>query len=49
MGAVDDFVAAALGGKADAVSMADVLHYQRLSVADIREAALAANLPVRRF
>lgn len=49
MGGVDDFVAAAIKGKADAVSMADVLHYERMSVADIRDAALAANLPVRRF
>lgn len=34
-------------GLADAVAMADVLHYQRLTLKQIREAALLAHLPVR--
>jgi imidazole glycerol-phosphate synthase subunit HisF len=48
MGSLDHFVAAAQQGSADAVSMADVLHYKRMSIGDIRQAALAAGLPVRR-
>jgi imidazole glycerol-phosphate synthase subunit HisF len=32
---------------ADAVAMADVLHYKRMKLPDIRAAALAAGLPVR--
>lgn len=34
-------------GGADAVAMADVLHYQRMSLPEIRHAALEAGLPVR--
>jgi len=34
-------------GKADAVAMADVLHYRRLSLADCRQAATVAGIPVR--
>ena len=33
-------------GKADAVAMADVLHYERLSIKDIREVALSTNVLV---
>jgi len=49
MGSTDDFVAAALEGLADAVAMADVLHYNRLGLNEIREAALAAGLGVRKI
>ncbi len=49
MGSIDDFLAAASRGAADAVAMADVLHYKRLTIADIRAAAHAAGLPVRKF
>ncbi len=49
MGSLAHFVEAAHEGLADAVAMADVLHYQRMSVADIRTAALDAGLPVRKF
>ena len=49
MGSTDDLVAAAREGLADAVAMADVLHYSRLSLHDIREAALAAGLAVRKI
>jgi len=48
MGSVPDFLAVAGEGKADAVSMADVLHYNRISIGEIRDAALAAGLPVRK-
>lgn len=49
MGSTDDLVAAAREGLADAVAMADVLHYNRLSLHGIREAALAAGLAVRKI
>jgi cyclase len=49
MGTLDHFVQAARTGGADGVSMADVLHYSRLSLGDIRKAALEAGLPVRRY
>lgn len=49
MGTLEHFVQAAREGLADAVAMADVLHYQRMSIADIRSAALDAGLPVRKF
>jgi cyclase len=38
----------ALNSGADAVAMADVLHYDRLTLAEIRAAAIAAGLKVRR-
>lgn len=34
-------------GHADAVAMADILHYDRMSIPDIRQTALQAGLPVR--
>lgn len=46
MGSLGDFVSAARAG-ADAVSMADVLHYGRMTIPEIRTAALDASLPVR--
>ncbi len=49
MGSADDFVAAATVGGADAVAMADVLHYGRMSVGQIRTAALDAGLMVRKL
>jgi cyclase len=47
MGTLDDFVLAATEGGADAVAMADVLHYGRMTVAEIRAHAQAATLAVR--
>lgn len=47
MGTVDHFVQAAVEGHADAVSMADVLHYNRIPLGQIRAAALNAGLTVR--
>ncbi|MDH0339713.1 imidazole glycerol phosphate synthase subunit HisF [Metapseudomonas otitidis] len=48
MGKVEHMVDAAKLGKADAIAMADVLHYNRLTIDGIRSAALAADLPVRK-
>lgn len=48
LGKVEHMVDAAKLGKADAIAMADVLHYNRLTIDDIRSAALAADLPVRK-
>lgn len=47
MGATEHLVEVIQEGKADAVAMADVLHYNRISMSQIREAALAAHIPVR--
>jgi cyclase len=47
MGSIDHFVEAARDGGADAVSMADVLHYDRMSIPEIRAAAVSAGLTVR--
>lgn len=48
MGSVEHFTAAAANGRADAIAIADVLHYRRMSLGDIRTAALAADLSVRK-
>ena len=47
MGTTDHLVEAA-AAKADAVAMADILHRKKMPLADIRRAALAARLPVRK-
>jgi cyclase len=47
MGTVEHLIDAAKSGGADAVAMADVLHYKRLALPDIRAAALEAGLNVR--
>lgn len=49
MGTLQHFVQAATEGKADAVAMADVLHYRRLTLPEIRAAALEAGLGVRKI
>ncbi|TGX50377.1 imidazole glycerol phosphate synthase subunit HisF [Sphingomonas gei] len=46
MGSIKDFISAAKSG-ADAISMADVLHYGRMTIPEIRMAARDAGLPVR--
>jgi cyclase len=48
MGSIEHFIEAAEKGQADAVSMADVLHYNRMQLSDIRSAALNAGLGVRK-
>lgn len=47
MGSIAHFIEAATTGRADAVSMADVLHYNRIPLATIREAGRQAGLAVR--
>ncbi len=47
MGTTDHLVEVVKEGKADAVAMADVLHYKRLDMKQIREAASAAQIAVR--
>lgn len=48
MGSSEDLVSAAQKGLVDAVAMADVLHYKRLTLAEIRSHAINAGLPVRK-
>ena len=49
MGTLDHFVAAATTGRADAVSMAHVLHYKTLALGEIRARALSEGLGVRQI
>jgi imidazole glycerol-phosphate synthase subunit HisF len=49
MGNPEDLVDAVINGKADAVAMADILHYNRATVDDIRCAAISAGIEVRDF
>jgi cyclase len=49
MGAVEHLIEVVQKGRADAVAMADVLHYGRLSIEEIRGGALDAGIPVRRI
>jgi cyclase len=47
MGKLEDIRLVTLEGAADAVAMADVLHYQRLTIPAMRDAAHAAGLATR--
>jgi len=47
MGTIDHLVDVCTRGRADAVAMADVLHYERLTLHEIRQGALASDLAVR--
>ncbi|MDX2119116.1 MAG: imidazole glycerol phosphate synthase cyclase subunit [Planctomycetota bacterium] len=49
VGSAEDFTDAVNVGKADAVAMAHVLHYNHQTVAQLREHAIARGVPVRRF
>ena len=49
MGKPEDILPVVNEGAADAVAMADILHYGRAEIADIREVAEAAGLGVRRY
>ena len=49
MGKPEDLVDAVQQGDADAVAMADILHYRRATVGDIRRAAQAAGIEVRDY
>ncbi len=47
MGNVEDLIAVVREGRADAVAMAHVLHYDKLTIGKIRQEALRAGLDVR--
>lgn len=47
MGQIEHLVEAVQKGHADAVAMADVLHYKRIPFAEIRQGALAAGIETR--
>jgi imidazole glycerol-phosphate synthase subunit HisF len=49
MGKADDAVAVVVEGGADAVAMADLLHYKRSTIGDIRDVLRQAGLGVRNF
>ena len=49
MGMIEDSVTVARDGGADAVAMADILHYKRATFGDIRAHAKAAGLSVRDY
>ena len=49
MGTVQHLVDVVQQGHADAVAMADILHYERATMAQVRTAALAAQLEVRKL
>ncbi|HCY16750.1 MAG: imidazole glycerol phosphate synthase subunit HisF [Curvibacter sp. GWA2_64_110] len=49
MGKPEDLLAAVCEGGADAVAMADILHYKRADIGEIRAVAQAAGLGVRNY
>lgn len=49
MGKSEDLLVVVNDGYADAVAMADILHYRRASISDIRTVAKNAGLGVRRY
>lgn len=49
MGKPEDLVEVVKRGEADAVAMADILHYKRATVGDVRRVAEAAGIDVRHY
>jgi imidazole glycerol-phosphate synthase subunit HisF len=49
MGKPDDVIDAVKQGGTDAIAMADILHYGRATIADIRQVATIAGIGVRRY
>jgi imidazole glycerol-phosphate synthase subunit HisF len=49
MGKPGDVLDAVLEGGADAVAMADILHYSRATIGDIRSAASTGGIEVRAY
>ncbi len=49
MGKAEDIIEAVRIGEADAIAMADVLHYNRLTIGDVRRVARAAAIEVRDY
>ena len=49
MGKPEDLIDAVQQGEVDAIAMADILHYNRATVSDIRRVAQAAGIEVRNY
>jgi cyclase len=49
MGALEHAISACVEGGADAVAMADILHYDRVTISEVRFAARNAGLSVRQY
>jgi cyclase len=49
MGRPEDLLSVVTEGGADGVAMADILHYERAGIADIRALAESNGLGVRRY
>lgn len=49
MGKPEDLIDAVLFGNVDAIAMADILHYRRAVIGDIRRVAQAADIKVRSY
>ena len=49
MGKLEDLLSVVSSGGADAVAMADILHYKRAKIGDVRLVAEEAGLGVRRY
>ena len=49
MGSPEDLLTVVRDGRADAVAMADILHYKRAKISDIRRLAVNAGLGVRHY
>jgi imidazole glycerol-phosphate synthase subunit HisF len=49
MGSLEDLLPVVVEGGADAVAMADILHYRRFQVGDVRSFAASAGLGVRNY
>jgi cyclase len=49
MGKPDDLIDAVQYGEADAIAMADILHYRRATVGDVRRVAESAGIEVRSY
>lgn len=49
MGRLDDFADVVVNGGADAVAMADILHYKRAIIGDVRQQARDSGIEVRNY
>lgn len=49
MGRPEDIVPAVTQGRADAVAIADLLHYERATIGEVREVAVREGFPVRSY
>ena len=49
MGKPEDLIEAVEQGEADAIAMADILHYKRATLGDIRQVAQRAGMSVRKY